>query len=113
MLSRGSASVDQSGARLRSKKLIAEIRHPQIAARARIVEQPHAAGVAFALLDQRLHEHAEEAGDVRLAHQQIERELHRVALNTRRALGEAPRVRFLSELLGERLERIARRGGRR
>ncbi len=54
-----------------------------------VIQQPHAAGVALALFDERLGEDAEEAGDVGLAHEQIERGLDRVALDVGHALGAA------------------------
>ena len=84
-------------ARLR-EEVIAEIRHPELAAAPILVEQPDAARVALALLDERLDEDAEEAGDVRLAHQQVERELHGVALDPRGALGQASRIGLARQL---------------
>jgi hypothetical protein len=50
--------------------------------------------VALGLLGHALHEHAEEAGDVRLAHQQIEGELHGVGLDVRHALGATALIVF-------------------
>ena len=61
--------------------------HPQVAPLLVLVDQPDAAPVALALFDQRLREHAEEALDVGLAHQQIERELDDLGLHLRDALG--------------------------
>ncbi len=79
-------------------------RHPQVARgrtrRRRLVEQPDAAGVALALLDQRLDEDAEEAGDVRLADEQIERQLDGIALDARHALGAAALVDLARQGVG-------------
>ncbi len=75
-----------------------------------VVEQPDAAGVALALLDQRLDEDAEEAVDVRLAHQQIERELDGVALDVGHALGAAALVGLARQRLSQRVDlRLGRR----
>ena len=83
------------------------------------LDQPDAAGVALAFFDQRLHEHAEEALDVRLAHEEVERELHGIALDVRHALGPAPLVDLAGQrvgpcLRGGSLHQLARdHGGRR
>ena len=78
MLSLGSASVSQSGApRVKKRSSTYAIHRSQVApARRLVVEQPDAAAVALALLDQGLDEDAEEAGDVGLADQQVDGQLH-------------------------------------
>ena len=54
-----------------------------------LVDQPHRARVALALLDHHLRKPAEEAFDVGLAHQQVEGELDDLGLHARAALGAA------------------------
>ena len=66
------------------------------------------AGVALALLDHRLGQRAEEAFDVRLAHQQIERELDDLGLHVRAALGAAA-LAGLAHQRGAQHLRIVRR----
>ncbi|OLE82625.1 MAG: hypothetical protein AUF76_08700 [Acidobacteria bacterium 13_1_20CM_2_65_9] len=61
------------------------------------VDQPDTARTAVAFLDHRLRQRAEEAFDVRLTHQQIERELDNVGLHLRQAIGAAARGRFSSQ----------------
>ena len=73
-LARQAESVSQSGPAVVNNRR-RQMRHPEIAALLVFVDQPHAAGVALALFDQRLDERAEEAFDVGFAHEQIEREL--------------------------------------
>ena len=107
MLSLGSASESQPGAPLREEALL-DRRHPQVARRARpaalvLVEQPDAAGVALALLDQRLDEDAEEAGDVGLADEQVDGQLDGIALDARHALGAAALVDLARQGVGPRV----------
>ncbi|PYR59296.1 MAG: hypothetical protein DMF91_15165 [Acidobacteria bacterium] len=54
-----------------------------------VVDQPHTARVVLALFDHRLRQRSEEALDVRLAHQQIQRELDNLSLDLRAALSAA------------------------
>ena len=61
------------------------------------VDQPNAAGMAVALLDHRLRQHAEEPIDVGLTDQQIERELDDFRLHPREALRAAPVGMFASQ----------------
>ena len=68
---------------------IADKRHPQRAALAAVVDQPHAARVALGFLDHRLRQAAEESLDVRLAHEEIDGELHHLGLHVGEALGAA------------------------
>ena len=113
MLSRGNASDAQSGAsrRIEPPSMLAIHRSQR---RGRLVEQPHAAGVALAVVDQRLDEHAEEAGDVGLADQQIERQLHGVALDRGHALGPPTLVELArrAPLQGRARRRRSRRPSR-
>ena len=67
--------------------LAADVRHPEIAGARCVVEQPDAAGVRLGVVHQALDEHAEEAAKVGVRHQQIERELNRIALDRGHALG--------------------------
>jgi hypothetical protein len=95
------------------QKSILDIDHPRFAALAGFVHQPHRAGVALAFFDHRLRQRAEEPLDVRLAHQQIDRQLHDVRLHTREALG-APTLGDLAcqrraQDLGVALEQIRAR----
>ena len=69
-----------------------------------VIQQPHAAGVALALFDERLGEDAEEAGDVGLAHEQIERGLDGVALDVGHALGAAAIVGLARQGLFQRVD---------
>ena len=100
MLSRGSDSACQPSLVAREEG-VADPRHPQLAALTVVIQQPHAAGVALALFDQRLGEDAEEAGDVGLAHQQIERGLDGVALDVGHALGAAAIVGLARQRLSQ------------
>jgi hypothetical protein len=50
----------------------AEMRHPELAARPLVVEQPHTRDLALGLFGQRLEQGAEEPVEIRLAHEQIE-----------------------------------------
>ena len=95
MLSRGSVSASQSGL-FAVNSLVVEVRHPELAALLVFVDQPHAAGVALALLDQRLREAAKEPVDVGLAHEEIERELNGVGLNVGQALARGSAARSLA-----------------
>ena len=70
-----------------------------------LFQQPDPAGVALALLDQRLDEHPEKTGDVWLADEQIDRQLHGVALDAGHALGAAALVDFAGERVGPGLSR--------
>ncbi len=63
--------------------------HPQIAPLLIVVDQPHTAGVELAVFDHRLRQRAEEALDVRLAHQQIQGKLDHLGLDLHAALGPA------------------------
>src|SRR4051812_14167385 len=73
-------------------------RHPRLTPRPVFREQPHAARAAFAFLDQRLDERPEETIHVRLADHEVERELHRVALDPGHAVGPALLVDRVVEL---------------
>ena len=105
MLSLGSASASHAGLP-RVKKRSSTERHPEVARRHAglrlVVEQPDAAGVALGLFDQRLDEDAEEAGDVGLAHQEVDGELDGVALDARHALGAAALVDLARQRVGPR-----------
>ena len=94
---------------LRRVQPIRHVRHPQIAPLLIVVDQPHAARVAFALFDQRLGEHAEEALDVRLAHQQIERELDDLGLDFRAALRAMAFGRLANQRGAQHLRIVRRR----
>ena len=118
MLSRGSASVVPVLGCPCVKKRSSTYAIQRSQRDAVVVEQPDAAGVALALLDERLDEDAEEAGDVRLADQQVERELDGVALDVRHALGAAAlvdlaRERVARALLGGPSARFRLRRARR
>jgi hypothetical protein len=82
----------------RLQRLAADVGHPQFRRPRRLVEQPHAAGVRFRFLDQLLDEHAEEAAQVRMGDEQVERELHRIPLDRRHALGAHPIVAQRAQL---------------
>ncbi len=78
-------------------------RHPQVARRRPrgvVFEEPDAAGVTFALLDERFDEDAKESGDVRLADEQVERQLDGIALDAGHALGAAPLVDLARQGVG-------------
>ena len=79
----------------RREQPILHVRHPQVALLHALVDQPHRARVALALLDHRLRQPAEEAFDVRLAHEQIERELDDLGLHASRGTprGDARPIR--------------------
>ena len=51
-----------------------------------LVDQPHTACMALALVDQGLREHSEEPFEVGFTHEYIERELYDTGLNFREAL---------------------------
>ena len=85
-------------------ELITDVCHPQIAVRAFFVEEPDAAGVTFGLIEERLHEDAEETIGVGLANEQIERELYGMALNLRHALGSSPLVCLVRQFRLERYQ---------
>ena len=87
---------------------IADERHPQRAAIAAVVDQPHAAAVALGFLDHRAREPAEESFDVRFAHEEIHRELNHLGLHVREALGAAALVVLAKERRAQHL-RIVRR----
>ena len=71
-----------------------------------VVDQPHTARMAVALLDERLRERAEKAFDVGLAHQQVERELHGTGLDFHEAL-RAPTLGELADQGGAKDVRVA------
>ena len=73
-----------------------------------VIEQPDRAGVAAALFDHRFRQAAEEAFDVGLLHEQIDRELDDFHLNVRTAL----RTAALTEFARQRLSKNLRIGGR-
>ena len=62
-----------------------------------VVEEPDRAAFAAGVLDHRFCQAAEEPLDVRLAHQQIDRELHDFGLHRGEAVGAPPRVVFADE----------------
>ena len=68
-------------------------------------EEPHAARVALGLVDQRLDERTEEAGDVGLADQKLEGELDRVGLDLGPALGSPPVVDLARERRPQGIQR--------
>ena len=76
---------------------ILDVRHPELASAARVIDQPHAAREALALFDHRLRQRAEKSFDVRLAHEQIERELHDFGLHVREALRAAVLAGFANQ----------------
>ena len=90
--------------------LAADIRHPQIAGARRFVQQPHPAGMGLRIIDEALDEHPEEATQVGVRDQQVERQLNGVALNrghALRALAVGPQVlERLPQLNDFRLERF-------
>ena len=112
MLSRGNAVRRPTRGSSAVNTSTVQVRHPQVAALLVVVDQPHAGGVALALFDHRLQQRAEEALDVRLAHQQIERELHDVGLDLREALGAAALGRLAHQRRAQRV-RVARVDARR
>ena len=71
---------------LRRVETILHERHPQIAALPAFVDEPDAAGDALAFLDHRPGQRAEEAHQVRLAHEQIDRVIDDVGLHLGNAL---------------------------
>ena len=83
--------------------------HPEIAALKVLVDQPHRAGVPFALLDHRLAQGAEEAGDVRLPDEKIERQPDDFGLHVRAAFRTAT-LRGLSNQRGAKHLWIVGRG---
>jgi hypothetical protein len=83
---------------------IDHVRHPQLRQLMLFVDQPDAAGVAIALFDHCLRQHAKEPVDVGLADQQIECELDDLGLHPR----EAFRATALRRLTFQRLAENAR-----
>ena len=67
------------------------------------IDQEHAAGLTLAVVDERLDERPEEAVDVGLADQQVQSQLHRIALDVGQALRTAPAVALALERLTQRL----------
>src|SRR5688572_25587028 len=94
--------------------LAVDMRHPDVAALLILVDQPDGDLVAFALLGKRLEQRAEEAVDIRLAYQGIDRELHDIGLNLRQALGAPPLEILPRERSAQRVQvsRINRRCAR-
>jgi len=68
---------------------IGQVGHPEITPAIVLIDQPYTTTVALAFFDQCLREHSEEALDVGLPHQQIERELDNIRLDFRNAFGAA------------------------
>jgi hypothetical protein len=62
----------------------------------------------FGFVDQALDEHPEESPQVRMCHQQIERELHRIALDRRHALRAMAIVSELTEGASQLRDRFLR-----
>src|SRR5438874_1225975 len=79
------------------EELIADVRHPQIAMFAIVVEKPHTARFAFGLIDQPFRELAKETIRIGLANEKVERELHRMTLNRRAAFGALAKLSFALE----------------
>ncbi len=101
--SRGSASAAQSSVSLR-EELSVDVGHPQ----SQREPSSSSSHTPQAWLSQSstsdLDERPEEAGDVRLADEQVERQLHGVALDVGHALGAAALVHRRLERRGERLD---------
>ncbi|PYQ86431.1 MAG: hypothetical protein DMG03_07235 [Acidobacteria bacterium] len=76
---------------------VRDVRHPQIAPLLVVVHQPDAADMAIAFLDHGPRQTAEEALDVRFAHEEIERQLNYFSLHLREALSAAIRVVLANE----------------
>src|SRR5262245_10295090 len=87
---------------------IADESHPRLTALLLLVQQPDRADPAVALFDHRLREGAEEAFDVRLAHQEIEGELHDVGLHGRETLRALSLARLTYESAEEHVEILTR-----
>src|SRR5262245_56671207 len=83
---------------------IADEGHPRLTALLLLVQQPNRADAAVTFFDHRLRKSAEEAFDVRLAHQEIERELHDVGLHGRETFGALPLARLTNERASKHLE---------
>ena len=92
---------------------IAAVRHPQLAPLLIVVEQPHGARVALGVFDHRLGQSTEESFDVRLADEQIERELHDFRLHRRQTVRALPRVVLAYESRAENVGISRRRFGGR
>jgi hypothetical protein len=71
--------------------------HPQLTPLFGVIDQPDAAGMAVALLDEPLHELSEEPLDVGFADQQLESQLHGTVLNLDEALRATPFVGLAHE----------------
>jgi hypothetical protein len=74
----------------RHEQVILHVDHPQVAARAGFVDQPHAARMALALLDHLPGQRAEEAVDIGFTNEQRVRELRDLGLHVGAAFGAAP-----------------------
>ena len=108
-LARRARAASQSARPAREQPVL-HVGHPQFAALLVVVLSSHTAQAWLSHSSTSvLHEHAEEPVDVRLADEQIERELDRVALNLRHALGAPAAVDRRPQLaLADRLPRASR-----
>src|SRR5262245_14716946 len=87
---------------------VLHVDHPQLAPFAALVDQPHAAGVALALLDDALRQGAEKLIEIWLTDEQIESELDDFGLHVRAAFGAPAFVGFATQRRAQDV-RISRR----